>query len=158
MESDDKPVTLYVITFPTFKALYPDTREVKALSVATSRMYPVGLPVLAAQFAVNEVAPPDVAALAEGMEGVEFTVKLVELVAAPPEVVMAIAPVVPEPTTTEIDVLLFIVIELTAVPPIVTAVVDERLVPVIFIVDEFAHPLEGVKEVIVGVGHALPVT
>ena len=71
---------------------------------------------------------------------------------------MAIAPVVPEPTTTEIDVLLFIVIELTAVPPIVTAVVDERLVPVIFIVDEFAQPLEGVNEDIVGTAQPLPVT
>ena len=105
----------------------------KALSVATSNRYAVGLPVLADQFAVNEVAPKDVAAEAVGIEGVLFTVKLAELVAVPPEVVTETVPVVPEPTVTVSTVPVLETMADTAVPPIVTLEVDtpERLVPFI---------------------------
>ena len=41
--------------------------------------------------------------------------------------------------------------ELTAVPPIVTDEVPLKFVPVITTVPVFVHPLEGVKELMVGI-------
>ena len=54
--------------------------------------------------------------------------------------------------TTTICVAVLEVIELTAVPPIVTAVAAVRLVPVIVTEAVPAQPLEGVKLIMVGAG------
>jgi hypothetical protein len=80
-------------------------------------------------------------------------VKLLELVPVPYEVVTETVPVVPDPTTTVIEAPLFEVIDVTAVPPILTlaAVAPVRLVPLMVNVDP-TQPLEGLIEVIVGSG------
>ena len=57
------------------------TNTVKALSVATSSIYPVGLPALADQLAINEVDARVVAAVAAGTDGTEFTVATIDVLA-----------------------------------------------------------------------------
>ena len=79
-----------------------------------------------------------------------LTVNVPLLVAVPLEVVTAIVPVVPLPTVAVICVAEFTVKELTAVPPIVTALAPVKFIPVIVTVLP-AQPEEGVKEVIEGV-------
>ena len=71
------------------------------------------------------------------------------MVAIPPGVVTLTFPQFPALTTAEIEVLLFTVKELAAVPPKLTAVAPVRLVPVIVMLVPVAE-LVGVKDVIVG--------
>ena len=72
------------------------------------------------------------------------------LVAVPPAVVALTVPVVPAPTTATITLAEVEVIEETGVPPIFTAVALVKLVPLI-VIELPTQPLDGVKEVIVGV-------
>lgn len=76
-------------------------------------------------------------------------VKLVALVPTPDGVVTRTTPEVPEANTAVIEVSLFTVKELTAVPPMVTVVAPVKEVPVIVMLVP-TGPLEGVNEVIVG--------
>ena len=71
------------------------------------------------------------------------------MVAIPPGVVTLTLPQFPALTTAEIEVLLFTVNELAAVPPKLTAVAPVRLVPVIVMLVPVAEVV-GVKDVIVG--------
>jgi len=88
----------------------------------------------------------------EGDAAVLFglTVNDEPLVAVPPLVVTLTVPVVPAPTTATITVAEVEVIEETGVPPIFTAVALVKLVPLI-VIELPTQPLDGVKEVIVGV-------
>ena len=72
------------------------------------------------------------------------------LEAEPAGLVTDTTPVVPAPTIALICVLSSTVKELTAVPPMKTAEVPPKFVPVITTVPTLSQPLEGVKEVIVG--------
>ena len=82
--------------------------------------------------------------------GVAFTVKLVALVAVPPEATTLIAPVVPAAGIAVICVDESTVKDKAFVPPNVTAVAPVKFVPVITTGVVLAQPLEGVKLEIVG--------
>mgnify|MGYP003424825185 CR=1 FL=1 len=86
-----------------------------------------------------------------GCAGEGFIVKVAALVAVPPAVVTETVPVVPAPITATNTVPEFEVIELTAVPPIVTfaAVAPDKFVPLI-VIELPTQPLEVPKLVIVG--------
>ena len=85
-----------------------------------------------------------------------FTVKVSVPVPVTPFIVTATVPVVPVPITATICEAVFVVIEVTAVPPIFTlaAVAPAKFVPFIVIEDP-AQPEELPKLVIVGTGVAL---
>ena len=83
-----------------------------------------------------QYAPPPATVKSEGNW---FTVKVSILVAVPPRVVTATAPVVPVPTVTVTEPAVFAVIA-AVVPPIVTAVALDKLVPLIMR-DDPTHPL-----------------
>ena len=76
----------------------------------------------------------------------------VPYVAVPIEFVTDTVPVVPEPTTTTSAVPFVEVMELTAVPPIVTLAADAgyKYVPFIVKLETLAHTLEVLKLVMVG--------
>lgn len=73
------------------------------------------------------------------------------LLAVPPGVVILTLPLVPEPTTAVTVVADTLVKEVALVPPKVTAVVPDRLVPVMVTVAPAPAPV-GVKELIAGAG------
>ena len=77
-----------------------------------------------------------------------FTVKVFDDVAEPPGVVTITVPVVPDPTVTVIEFGVFAVMA-AAVPPIVTDVALDKLVPLITKEDP-TQPLEVVKLEIAG--------
>ena len=91
----------------------------------------------------------DDAADAQATVGKGFTVKEDPLVTVPFVAVIEIAPVVPFPTVTVTDVAVLAVI-VAAVPPMVTAVAPDKLVPLITI-EEPTQPKPG-KDVSVGGG------
>ena len=93
----------------------------------------------------KEPAPLTVTVVGKGL--IE---KLEALVTEPPGAVTFIVPVVPDAGVAVICVAELTVKEVAAVPPNVTAVAPVKLVPVITTGVVFAHPLEGVKLVIVG--------
>ena len=76
-------------------------------------------------------------------------VKLPVLLAVPFELITEITPEVPLPTTAVICVAVFEVMEETGVPPIVTEVAPDKLVPLI-VIEEPAQPLAVPKLVIAG--------
>jgi hypothetical protein len=75
-------------------------------------------------------------------------------VPVPPEVVTDTVPVEPDPIVAIICVAVFVVIAETAVPPIVTLVAPERLVPLI-VMEEPTHPFVAPNELITGGGTAV---
>ena len=104
-----------------------------------------------ATFKQAGLVPP---AIAAGVLG-EVVIAKVEgvndaVVAVPPAVVTAICPLVPLPITATICDVVFVVIDATAVPPIVTAVALSRFVP-FMVNDEPVQPVE-LNEVIAGAG------
>ena len=71
-----------------------------------------------------------------------FTVKFDALEVVPFELVTATTPVPELPTTAVICVAVFVVMDATGTPPIVTAVAPDKLTPLIVMVEP-GQPLEG---------------
>lgn len=88
-----------------------------------------------------------------GLAGNGFTVKVAAEVALPPGVVTSTVPVVPAPITAMICVPVLEVMDVTAVPPILTFAAVAPVSPVPFMVIESpTHPLVVPRLVMVGTG------
>ena len=139
-----------VAPFPTVALIavaLTTVKEAAAVPPTVTALAPVKLlPVM-----VNTVCGPPLAGVNEAMVGPGMKVKVPLLVAVPPGVVTVIFPVAPLPIVAPIEVALTTVKDAVAVPPMFTAVVPVKLVPVM-VTTIPGPPLVGVNEVMVGVG------